>query len=283
MEMFVVDDLPTSSPQLNCPAMRNRIAASSDHASPSATQPSTNHSCAIGCERGSREGSPIQHPISLFGPERYEPGYQYPLFLWLHSCHSSENELEGVMPALSLQNYIGCGPRGPLSSDQGGKRFVWGDSPSAMAVAEEIIFESIESAKHHFSIDSSRVFLAGFGSGASCALRIALRYPSQFAGVAAFCGQFPNEQHALANLAEARSLPILWMYGQHSERCGIQQVCEVLPVLHTAGLGLDIRQYPCGDELLTNMLSDTNSWMMQQITRQPVEPVEIPSETFSSN
>jgi len=205
------------------------------------------------------------------------------LFLWLHSCHSSEQELESVMPVLSLQNYVGCAPRGPISSDRGGNRFVWGETPSAMAVSEEIIFESIESAKRHFSIDSSRVFLAGFGSGASSALRIALRYPSRFAGVAAFCGPFPNEQYALANLAQARSLPILWVYGEHSQNCGVRQICETLPMLHSSGLGLDIRQYPCGNELLSNMLTDANSWMMQLITQQPSNSVETPSETFSSN
>ena len=36
-----------------------------------------------------------------------------------------------------------------------------------------------------------------------------------------------------------------------------------------AGLSVTLRQYPCGDELLTNMLVDTNSWLMGLVTRQP--------------
>lgn len=283
MGTIAVDVSSTYSPQLNCPAMRNRIVSSSELVGLSTTDSVAEHSCVHSHSREVVDQYPVRHPVSLFGPERYEPRYQYPLFLWLHSCHSSELELEGVMPALSLQNYVGCAPRAPISSDREGSRFLWSETPSTLAVSEEIIFESIENAKCHFSIDSSRVFLAGFGSGASTALRIALRYPGHFAGVAAFCGRFPSQQCSLANLSQARSLPMLWAYGEHSENCGISQVCETLPMLHTAGLALDIRQYPCADELLSNMLTDANAWMMQLITQQPSKTLSTRTESFSSN
>jgi len=224
-----------------------------------------------------------EHQVSHFGPERYEPRYKYPLVLWLHSCHSSELELEGVMPSLSLQNYVGCSPRGPIASNRGDGRFVWGQSMAAVAVAEEIIFESIESASRHFSIESNRIFLAGFGSGATMAARIGLRYPELFAGVIPICGSFPNEQFALSKIGKARSLPFLWMYGEHSKLHGIQHVCDTLPMLHAAGLTLDIRQYPCGDELLTNMLSDANHWMMHLVTNQPPMETSTRAGSFSVN
>ncbi len=189
------------------------------------------------------------------------------------------------MPALSLQNYVGCAPRGPLSSKQGCGRFTWGQTPSATAVAEEIIFESIERSSEQFSIHGSRVFLSGFGSGATMAMRIGLRYPEYFAGVVAVCGQFPNEQCALSKLDRARSLPIFWAYGEHSRRNGVQHICETLPILHAAGLSADIRQYPCSDELLSNMLSDANAWIMQLITRQPAgnSSAYAEAEVFSTN
>jgi phospholipase/carboxylesterase len=230
-----------------------------------------------------RVNTTVEHQVELFGPERYEPKYEYPLVVWLHSCHSSEGELEYVMPELSIQNYVGCAPRAPLSSDRGIGRYVWGRSSTATAVAEEIVFASIATASQQFSINQRRVFLAGFGSGATMALRLALRYPDSFAGVVAICGKFPNEERTLARLNQARRLPILWSYGENSFNCNASTICETLPLLHSASLTVDIRQYPCGDELLSNMLSDTNSWLMEHVTNQPIRCESTPQVQFSQN
>jgi phospholipase/carboxylesterase len=259
--------------------MRNRIVSShSNHAISLQGISAADSSSGI-----HRVSALVEHQVCLFGPERYEPRYNYPLFVWLHSCHSSEGELENVMPALSMQNYVGCAPRGPIPSDRGCGRFQWGKSSTASAVAEEIVFSTIEAAVEQFSIDPKRIFLGGFGSGATMALRLALRYSQQFAGVVAICGKFPNEDRSLARLEQARRLPIMWLYGEHSETCSIDDVCETLPLLHSASLAADIRQYPCGDELLTNMLSDTNAWLMEQITNQPASSHAQQQETFSEN
>lgn len=230
----------------------------------------------------------LEHQVCLFGPERYEPRYEYPLVVWLHSCESGERELENVMPELSLQNYVSCAPRGTVSCDSQSnnsdtKLFRWGSSAASTAIAEEIVFDSIALACEQFSIARNRVFLAGFGGGATMAWRVALRYPKRFAGVVSICGEFPNENRPLANFENARDLPTLWMYGAESQRCGIQRVCETLPVLHSASLAVDIRQYPCGDELLSNMLQDTNSWLMERVTSQPAATETTEEVSFSQN
>ncbi len=221
--------------------------------------------------------------VAFFGPERYEPRYEYPLIVWLHSCRSNEREIEDVMPVLSMQNYVACAPRGPMASESKGQRFVWPQSRAATAVAEESIFAAIASASEHFSIAERRIFLAGFGSGGTMAWRIALRYPQQFAGVVSICGQFPSKHRPLTNLAGARQLPALWMFGQDSTECGIEHVCDVLPLMHAARMSACIRQYPCQDELLSNMLSDMNHWLMEQVTNQPSQRESTVEESFSKN
>ncbi|MEM8734695.1 MAG: hypothetical protein AAGG44_10760, partial [Planctomycetota bacterium] len=87
----------------------------------------------------------------------------------------------------------------------------------------------------------------------------------------------------LMNLQAARSLPTLWMYGEDSKTCGVQQVCDSMSVLHAASLKADVRQYPCGDDLLTNMLVDTNAWLMEQVTKQPANSDQTSAESFSRN
>lgn len=229
------------------------------------------------------EQSFLEHQLCLFGPERYEPRYDYPLIVWLHSCHSSEFELENVMPELSLQNYVSCAPRGTVACDGEGKFFRWGQTAAATAIAEEVVFESIDLARKEFSIAEKRIFLAGFGGGGTMAWRLALRYPGRFAGVVSLCGDFPHRNQPLLNIESARDLPTLWLYGAESSSCGVREVCESLPILHSASLSVDIRQYPCGHELLSNMLVDMNSWIMEQVTRQPAEFAALAEESFSRN
>lgn len=257
--------------------MRNRIIGSSELSGRLDKLQVTEYA------RPADEATHLEHQVCLFGPERYESRYHYPLVVWLHSCHSSERELENVMPELSLQNYVACAPRGSLQCGADGTKYRWGKSAASAAIAEEVIFESIELACSQFSIARERTFLAGFGGGASMAWRVALRYPKRFAGVVALCGDFPQEHHPLTNLDAARELPTLWMYGGESQRCGIKQICESLPLLHAARLAVDIRQYPCSDELLSNMLADTNGWLMERITNQPASCPRLPEENFSRN
>ncbi|WP_145084326.1 alpha/beta hydrolase [Aureliella helgolandensis] len=257
--------------------MRNRLCSSEELVGRIEKLQSSNPVCQL------EDPSYLEHQICLFGPERYEPRYEYPLVVWLHSCSSGERELENVMPALSLQNYVACAPRGTVACDPEGKLFRWGSSNASTAIAEEIVFDTIEMACSQFSVAKERIFLAGFGGGGSMAWQIALRYPKRFAGVVSICGQFPQEHRPLSNYENARDLPSLWLYGNESNTCGIQQVCESLPVMHAASLAVDIRQYPCGNELLSNMLSDTNSWLMERVTSQPAAVEQCAEESFSRN
>lgn len=257
--------------------MRNRLCSSSEQiGNLDKLQPSDNQTHI-------RDESYIEQQVCLFGPRSYEPRYDYPLIVWLHSCHSSELELENVMPELSLQNYVSCAPRGTVACDPEGKFYRWGQSAAASAIAEEIVFESIALARRQFSISEERVFLAGFGAGGTTAWRIALRYPKRFAGVISICGDFPHRNQPLMNIHAARDLPTLWMYGSKSTACGISQVCESLSILHAASLTVDIRQYPCGNELLSNMLVDMNNWVMQRVTNQVSSPESVAEESFSRN
>ncbi len=229
------------------------------------------------------ERSCLDNQVSLFGPERYEPRYEYPLVVWLHSCGSTERELESVMPELSLQNYVGCAPRGTVACEPCGKLYRWGSSATSAALAEDIVFDAVDLACSQFSVDRNRVFLAGFSGGGTMAWRVALRYPQRFAGVAAICGDFPHQNQPLSNFENARELSTLWMYGGESATCGVPQVCDTLPILHAASLSVDIRQYPCGNELLSNMLCDLNAWLMERVTSQPANMERVVEENFSRN
>lgn len=54
-------------------------------------------------------------PFATFAPMRYEPGYAYPLVIWLHGALGDERQLRQVMPKISMQNFVAVAPRGTCS------------------------------------------------------------------------------------------------------------------------------------------------------------------------
>ena len=54
--------------------------------------------------------------------------------------------------------------------------------------------------------------------------------------------------------------------GRDSEAYPVERTCEELRLFHVAGLCVTLRQYPCGDELNTQMLQDMDRWMMEIVT-----------------
>jgi len=205
-------------------------------------------------------------PHSLFSPLHYEKHYAYPLVVWLHGDEGNENQLRQVMPLISMRNYVGVSTRGTVANKSTEGSFRWEQTSREIFLAEHRILDSIEQAEEHFNLHSSRIFLAGYQSGGTMALRIALNHPERFAGAASIGGPFPAGEAPLRSLRRARDLPIFLAQSRYSTAYSIETACQEMRLFHTAGLKAAIRQYPCEDELDTQMLSDLNSWLMEQVT-----------------
>jgi phospholipase/carboxylesterase len=217
-------------------------------------------------------------PQCLLAPLHYEPNYAYPLLVWLHSPEGDERELKRIMPHVSLRNYVAVAVRGPEQERRG---FDWPQTADGFLAAETTIGDAVAQARHKFHIHSERVFLAGYGSGGTMALRLALRRPDRYAGAASLGGPFPTGHAPLARLADVRKSRLLLMQGRDSRTYSVDQVCRELALFHSAGLSVTLRQYPCGDELTTQMLSDLDVWLMEQVTGIPTatsEPAPLPIE-----
>ena len=218
-------------------------------------------------DRAQVDLSPSRSPdCTLLVPHHYEPGYEYPLLVWLHGPGDDERQLRTIMPHVSLRNFVAVGPRGcslPLPGEGG---FRWNQTLTAIEAAEQQVFDSIEAACARFRIAASQVFLAGFQCGGTMALRIGLQHPERFAGIASIGGPFPEGAAPLARLRHLRGLPLLIAQGRDSLEYPLQQTCDELRLFHMASLHVSIRQYPVGDELTTAMLSDLNAWLMEQVT-----------------
>lgn len=199
----------------------------------------------------------------LVAPLHYEPNYAYPLIVWLHGPGSDEREVKRIMPLVSLRNYVAVGLRGPVARSGG---FVWPQTAEAIALAGEHLAEAIARAQRKYHLHPQRVYVAGHGSSGTMALRLALDAPEMVAGAISLGGPFPSGRAPLRRLAAARQLRLLLMQGRDSVDYPLARVCDELRLLHAAGISVTLRQYPCGDELTTQMLHDLDLWLMEQVT-----------------
>lgn len=218
-------------------------------------------------------------PHALFAPMHYEPNYAYPLVVWLHGPNDDERQLQRIMPLLSLRNYVAVGPRGNVAAPNGRPGFRWSDSIEPAPEAEHHVFEAIDAAKARYHIAEQRIFLAGLENGGSLAYRVAAQHPGRFAGVLSVGGELPVTGSPRARLTNLRDTPLFIAQGRDSERYPVDQLCTDLRLMHSAGLSITVRQYPCGDELNTQILHDMDVWMMEIVTGTPASarPPVIPS------
>jgi phospholipase/carboxylesterase len=212
--------------------------------------------------------SPQQQDLaySLFVPHHYEPNYAYPLLIWLHGPGDGERQMSRVIPHISTQNYLGISPRGSWSDGIEEASEFGQQVETEIESAERQIFACIDIATARYHVDAAHVFLAGYQAGGTMALRIGLRNPTEFAGSLSLGGPFPTGYAPLAQLRAARRLPLFISQGRDSESYPAQRTCDELRLFHAAAMHVTLRQYPCGDELTTQMLSDMNTWMMEQVT-----------------
>jgi phospholipase/carboxylesterase len=236
---------------------------------PTYSIPETNLDAAFQLESASISTGHLDFDHALFAPLHYTPGYAYPLIVWLHGEGADERQLQRIMPMVSMQNFLAVSPRGfrvGTAEEAQSMRHGWSQDSDAIQRAEQRVFECIEVAQRKFHVASHRIFLAGFDTGGTMALRLAMSHPQQFAGVLSLCGAFPTGGKPFGNLIAARRLFVLLATGRNSADYPADRVCEDLRLLHSAGLSVTLRQYPCGHELSPLMLADVNRWIMEQIT-----------------
>lgn len=230
-------------------------------------------------------------PHVLFTPLHYEPGYAYPLLVWLHGPGADERQLIRIMPEISLRNYVAIGVRGILSEracpgkEQGKEkgrrkqrpRYDWPQTPEHIAESADRVFRAIEIARAKRHVGRGRIFLAGSRTGGTMALRIAVQEPELFAGVISLGGPLPTGKSFLRHFSELGHLEVLVSVVRECPDYPSSLVCKDLRLLHLAGVGgIMLREYPAGWHLSRPMLRDVDRWIMERITQGASHPQQEP-------
>lgn len=193
----------------------------------------------------------------VFLPLGYEPGYDYPLLVWLPDSRDERFDLGRTMSRLSLRNYLAV---------------------RAGGTSPEAYWAAIERMTDRYSVHPRRVYLVGVGDGGGAAFRIACREPAAFAGVASIAGRFPLDEGLLGRLAELRSLPMLLCCATEPAGAAAPTAADVdrtLRLFHAAGGQLGLRIYPAAvpQQCLSRsraVLRDIDHWVMDGVSRGPL-------------
>lgn len=231
--------------------------------------------------QSSKSGQPdrtYEHILSA--PVHYEPRYEYPLVIWLHSPGRDEHEILSAVPRLSMRNYVAVAPRavkyrcrnGSISGSVSGRcsriapMYDWPTDGPLVEEAEERIFRAIDRARSECSVSSKRIFLVGLGSGGTFALKTGTKYPEYFAGAVSMLGAFPKEERPLRCWRQTRSFPIFLAVGLYSRTFTPADAALQLRLFHTAGMSALIHQYETADQPTAQMYRDVNHWIMDRVT-----------------
>jgi phospholipase/carboxylesterase len=208
-------------------------------------------------------GVRVRQSASVFVPMHYEKNYAYPLIVWLHSADQDASEVHDVMPRISMRNYVGVAPEIKSNEES------WQQDGGSINATHEAVIAAVDQARRRFNINPQRIFLAGFGAGATMAFRVALERPELFAGVLALNGPLPTAGTPLCQWERARKLPVFWAQCRKSNHFDQQQLCQQLRLLHIAGFSLTLRQYPGVDKISDALLADVNRWIMESVNTKP--------------
>ncbi len=202
-----------------------------------------------------------RHSIHL--PDHYEAGYAYPLVVWFHGDGLDETEISSVMPNISERNYIGLALRGNLEC---GKGFGWSTSGEELQKLIHDVESLVLDMRRQYHIHSERIYLAGFGSGASAAMELILQKPEWFGGAACFCGSFPELKIPHPRFRELRNKRVLLATSTNSRTCKVGDVAAAGRLLYSSGMQIGTRVYnEAGTSPTSKMLSDINHWLMDDV------------------
>jgi phospholipase/carboxylesterase len=185
-----------------------------------------------------------------FVPTGYEPGYAYPLLVWLPDATRGRFDLGRTMSRVSLRNHVAVQPRRADDTDTDCEALVW---------------RAIDNVRDRVSINPRRIFLIGQGSGGTEAFRIACRHATAFAGVISIGGSFPLREGLFGRLEEVRRLPMLLCCHREAPAEVVGPTDSTLRLFHAAGAMLAMRIYPGRNDLSKMILADVNRWLMDEI------------------
>lgn len=206
-------------------------------------------------------------PVGVHVPESYEPGYAYPLVIWLHEDGGNEASLDHVIPAISDRNYIGLSFRANCRmSAWPVERYRWSMTMDESRFFEEVLYCTVVQLRRAYHIHSERIAVGGSGSGATLALQTLLRRPDWFSGAFMLGGRMPALEQPMLHYQQLRNRRVLQIADTSDPRLDVDEFKKLRRLLYTAGMEVEMSvaetNVPCEETLRS-----VDYWMMDALMR----------------
>jgi phospholipase/carboxylesterase len=206
-------------------------------------------------------------PVSIFVPERYEERYAYPLVIWFHGEGKDEDQLEGVMHAVSPQNYIGLGLRGNHECLHGGYRWNMGSLKFGALPLLDLLHVTACRMRRAFHIHSERIFVGGCDFGASVALQVLAERPDWFAGGVLLNPCWSPADPTAEHLQNLRGMPILQAVSRCATDQNLARNVETVRLLRSAGVRLTVELFDRVPDVESGDVRFVDHWLMHQLQK----------------
>lgn len=174
-------------------------------------------------------------PYSVYIPENYDQSRRYPLLVFLHDQDQDDRALADHLFYLKCDDCILLAPNGR------GLRNCY-----TVKEAQIDIQQAIEDVSTNYSVDRTKMILAGFSMGGYGVYRTHYEYPEDFKGLAIFSGQpdlashyFPAAGHPnFLNdeiLALFKNIPLFIYHGKKDQTSPYELTEEVVTKLIVTG------------------------------------------------
>src|SRR5215831_19847482 len=162
-------------------------------------------------------GKPMEY--ALYVPTKYNPKKATPLVILMHGLGSTPQRVmayDGVTDQAEKHGFIVIAPFGYNTGGWygalgQGKDFKVGrvapDAPDNLGeLSEKDVLNVLEIARHDFNIDKKRTYLMGHSMGGGGSLYLGMKYPDNWAALAAMA---PAIYSSPDDLAKIRKMPII--------------------------------------------------------------------------
>ncbi|MBD3290452.1 prolyl oligopeptidase family serine peptidase, partial [candidate division KSB1 bacterium] len=173
-------------------------------------------------------------PYSVKIPKDFDPVKKYPLFVYLHGSGEDDQKVLAYKKR-SPGNFIELAPYGRGTS-----------TCYSIDNAQQDIQEAIDDVIANYSIDTTRIVLAGFSMGGYGVYRTHYEYPNRFKALAIFSGHpdlannwglkghHPNFLE-LENVTKFNGMPVFIFHGTEDRNCPFEVTQQLVQKLKDAG------------------------------------------------
>jgi predicted peptidase len=167
-------------------------------------------------------------PYRLFVPKGYDKSILYPLVIWLHGGGSAGDDNLGQ---ISLDNKLGTHFWTRQENQEKHPAFVlvpqslsaWdSNTENALSAELKLVLEILDVVRKEYSIDASRIYVAGQSNGGIGAWGLVTKKPGMFAAAIPLCGAGNTK------LASRAAKTAVWAF--HGEKD------DVIPVEHSRAM-----------------------------------------------